>query len=470
MGFLRRNKITIVNADITRPNPQPVSSTRNINPGGHRWLRWVIWSLVIIIVGILGWVGTAGFLAFKKIGSTNGSDEPAFFKNGSISLNDVNSEGDSRINVLLLGVGGDAHPGGNLTDTMEVISIDPVNKSMAMMSIPRDLYVKRVDGTWGKINEVYSNGTAYCKIKACSSGVDPGGAAVKDMVGSIIGLPIHYFIKMDFTGFENIINTLGGVQINVTQRLYDPLYPAANMVNYAPIDIKAGLQTMDGATALKYARSRETTSDFDRSRRQQQVLSAARQKALTLNILTNPVKITSIITSLGNHLKTDISTTDMAKFALLLKDVDGKETKTLVLDTSDTGPLKNGVASNGAYILVPKKGLGDYSEIQDLTLTVFTDPNVIKEAAKVLVVDATSKTGTGTTVATLLKSHGYNVIGNLVAATTQATTAVQDSGNKPYSLKLLEKRFKLTKSSKIPSSNTSGADIIVTLGKDYAVK
>lgn len=446
-------------------SPQP--TVRQIDPQGSRKWRFFIWGLVILIVGVVGWIGVTGAWALKNITAKNTSDAPSFFRfAGDISPDELQGEGDSRINVLFVGIGGTGHKGGQLADTIQIVSVDPINKTMAMLSLPRDLYVTQATGERSKINAVYANGAAYCKLKGCPTGVDQGGAALKDTVSRTLAIPVHYFARIDFAGFKKIVDTLGGVTINVKTPLNDPYFPDANLVGYEPLYIPAGLQKFNGNLALKYARSRESTSDFDRARRQQELIAAIREKALSLNVLGNPKKVTDLITTLGNNLKTDLKIDEMIKLVGLIKEIDSQKTTTKVLDTSADGPLKSTTDPQAGYIIIPKKGFNDYSELRDFVESVFPEPYIIREQATVALVNASGKESLTVSLEKKLKQLGYNVVSATTATNTQSQSTVTNNSDKPFTVSLLKKRFAATS---ISNKNTT-ADVTITIGSKYSSK
>ena len=145
------------------------------------------------------------------------------------------------------------------TDTLLVVSIDPARRSAAMISVPRDLYVSIPGYGYDRVNEAYRVG---------------GPDLARRVVSDALQVPIPYYVVVDFRGFQRIIDTLGGVEIDVEQPIYDTKYPAQTGNGYITVDIKAGRHHMDGDTALKYARSRmaDPEGDFGRSKRQQRLL------------------------------------------------------------------------------------------------------------------------------------------------------------------------------------------------------
>ncbi len=337
-----------------------------------RRIRFGLWTVLGLVLLGLAWLGVTAYATYQKVSDpTTGSSPFLKYFGQAVQPEQLKGEGDGRINILLIGIGGTGHPGGTLADTIMVASIDPINKKLAMLSIPRDLRVSLPNGGTGKINSVHSIG------ESAESGSGP--QVLMDTVEKVLDLPIHYYARIDFSGFEKFIDALGGVTIDVPKALNDPLFPADDMIHYAPFSVKAGTQTMNGLTALKYARSRETTSDFDRAARQQLIILAVREKALSANVLANPQKLSELAGILGDHVRMDMTLTDVQHLLEIVKDIDRSQVVSKVLDNSADGPLMS-VSENG-YYLVPKTG--NFKEVQRIAHELFTDPNLVKERAKI---------------------------------------------------------------------------------------
>lgn len=192
------------------------------------------------------------------------------------------------VNILLIGVWGTGHAGGYLADSIMLASFDTNNTSMSMLSIPRDLYVvEKNRGIQSKINSVFSRGYARGGKSIWS-----GAVLLKDKVEEIVGMNIPYYAVVDFKGFEKFIDWIGGININIPETIHDTQYPVSEEWDwrYGTFYIQAGLHTLDGSTALKYARSRHSTNDFSRSLRQQQIVSATKDKILAGGISVAKIK------------------------------------------------------------------------------------------------------------------------------------------------------------------------------------
>lgn len=430
-----------------------------LKPKKKNKLKPLIIFFSLVLIAVIVWIGANAYSAVNKIIDKNGSSAPFFgFLNGQASPDLLKGEGDGRINILLMGIGGENHPGGLLTDTIQIVSIDPNNKKIATLSLPRDLYVEVENYGGVKINQVYSIG------EGDKEDYGSGAELMKKMVSDILDLPIHYYITMDFAGFVKIVDEVGGIDVNVEKELYDPYYPDEDMIGYAPFYIEAGQTHMNGSTALKYARSRMTSSDFDRSARQQQILVAMRQKIFDIGILTNPSKFSGILQILGDHLRTDIQLKEMERLATLLKEIDISTISSKVIDNSADGPLIS--HSNNGYYLITKTG--DFSEIQRIAHEIFTDPYLQKENARLELLNGTNEAGIAKTASDTLISYGYNVVNLDKAEKIYSTTTLFDySGGKfPYTVKFLSERYNAKVVSQ-PSSSSQEVDLSLVLGEDY---
>ena len=417
---------------------------------------WKITFMVLIAILII----TGAYVAYlyasgKRVFDPNNLTGSPFFARGSSS--ELRGEGDGRINILFMGMGGVGHPGGQLTDSIMILSVNPVDKTMAMLSIPRDLYVPvPKTSNYVKINEIYNIGEQKKK--------GDGPALAKETVGKILDLPIHYYVTVDFYGFKKFIDQIGGIDVNVDKNLSDPFYPAQDMKGYDPFYIKAGQKHLDGETSLKFARSRETTSDFDRALRQQKVLSAVKAKTVSLGFLANPKKILDLVNVIGDHVRTDFAPSETYAMAKLMLEIDTSKNISKVLTNGADGELVDSTA-NGSYILKPRGG--NWEIVQKVAHELFTDPDLVKEDARIEVLNGSSKAGLGSQLSSVLKSYSYNVVNVDTAKTKFPKTTIYDytNGSKSITLKFLAKRLNADIIKQTPPSNK--VDISIIVGEDY---
>lgn len=461
----------------------PPSKTRKLknrrpNFFTRRWsTKRRILTVIIIILALLLAIG--GLMVAKGYINLH----RAFRGGSNVRLGDtadpsaLNKEGDSRVNFLLLGRGGEGHDGADLTDTILVASIDPVTNRADMVSIPRDLWVKSEFGT-AKINATYANARnrALAKKSDKAAAEKAGVDAIRSMVSSVLGVQIHSYVMVDFEAFEDAVNTVGGVDINVTEEtavtenLWDP-------IDRKPyyLDVDPGMQHFDGRRALFYARSRHTSprGDFDRAERQRLLVQALAAKVASVGTFTNPVKLTQLMDNFGNHVATDMDVNNAVDLIALGKKI-GPNISSVDLALPSSPVMTTGNI-NGQSIVRPIAGLFDYSELQLRVRLAFKDGYLARENASVKVVNGTNVSGLATTSSETLKSYGYNVMSALGTASDEYDkTLVVDLTNdnkKPYTRNYLEKRYgtKAVTTLSDTSIDTTGADFVIVLGRNEAV-
>lgn len=421
----------------------------------RRGLKLLLLSVFALVFFSSGWFTYQVASATGKIFTENTTGGSPLLQGKKLK-----DDQEGRINILLLGIGGEGHDGPNLTDTIQVASVDPRAKQISMLSIPRDLYVQVPDSLQKvKINEVHAIGEDI--------GTEGGGPGlVKKQMSEMLDVPIHYFVRADFEGFKQLVDSVGGVDIEVAERLYDPYYPRGT--GYQVLDIPPGIRRMDGELALKYVRSRETTSDFDRSRRQQQVMLATRDKALSLQYLTNPTKISQLIDVLGERVKTDLSVGEMQRLANLVKDIPATAVTSKVLDNGPNGLLYDSTGPGGAFILLPRSG--DYGDVREFTRQLFEGSAIAGEKAGVELLNASGRGGLAAEEGSILAGYGYNVVamGNGPEITPQSVIYDYSNGTKPATVRALEKRYK-AQVIKQPAP-APGIDIRVSIGTEYTTQ
>lgn len=431
----------------------------------HSWRRRVLIGLVALVVLVGGFFAIKALLATHRVISRNNTGSALALNDGRCDPARVKKEGDCRINILLLGIGGVGHEGPNLTDTIMVMSIDPKTKDVAMLSLPRDMWVPIPGIGNNKINAAHALGE--------SKKADEGPMLAKNTVAGVLDFPIHYFIRIDFNGFKKAIDTVGGIDIYVDKPLSDPEYPCdKNAARSCGFSLKAGQTHMNGELALKYVRCRKGTcgNDFGRAQRQQQVLVALRQKATSASTWTNPAKISGLLDALGRGVKTDLQLAEIKSLAELMGQIDTTKVTTKVLDTSsDTanGGLLNDANYSG-YVEIPRAGLNNFTDIRAFAHSLFPDAYIREEAAAILVQNGTPKSGLANIVSKLLSGYGYNVLSATTAERTDfKVTELYDysDGKKPYTIKYLELRFKVK--AKRTTKADSDPDIKLIVGADY---
>jgi LCP family protein required for cell wall assembly len=319
--------------------------------------------------------------------------------------------GTERLNILLVGVDQRPQEGTFNTDTLIVVSIDPVTKQVAMFSLPRDswgvpLPPGRLGQAFGptyqaKINSLFTAVRGRPDLVPGKTPTLRGMNGLKEVLGNLYNLDIKYFVEVNFQGFEKVVDDLGGVTINVQVPVLDDLYPA-DTGRHARVYIPAGIQHMTGAQALIYARSRHASDDFDRGARQQRVLTSLREQA---NVATLIPRIPELIDDVGKLASTDISQADLAKLAGLAGSVDTKNIRSYVF----------AYPRYGTQVQAPiYKYLPDVSKIQAAVANAFkVDPNLentraslADENGQIWVLNGSGIDGQGSDLAGYLAYYG----------------------------------------------------------------
>ena len=407
-------------------------------------------------------LATGGFLSWKaytKIHKVfHGTSTVAALAAHAAPPRLLNGEGDGRVNILLLGVGGPGHDGPDLTDTIMLFSIDPVNHKATMLSIPRDLWVKQPVNYFGseqKINAAYESGKYHYLGKLDSSNanaaaVQAGFDSLDQVVQTVTGVKVNYHVLVNFQAFRKAIDTVGGVTVNVPTELYDPTMAWENHGN--PVLASAGTQHMNGVQALLYARSRETTSDFARGQRQRQILVALKDQALTLGTLSNPAKIDALMNAFGDNVYSDLSTQGAMRLYSIMKQVDDSKIHSIGLTDPPHQLVTTGRVGN-ASVDKPVAGTFDYADIQSYVRSQMPDGYIIKEHASVAVLAPT--TAGALADQTLLESYGYDVTTTGTAPSSAVPAVIDLSGGKdPYTLHYLENRYKVKATKTLPAGVT----------------
>lgn len=305
---------------------------------------------------------------------------------------------DQSLSILLLGFGGPSHDGGSLTDSLILVNINPKEKSIKVISIPRDLWVAIPtdydNPTKQKINAAYSIGLdniMYPNKKEEFKGITGGGNLAMYAVSEVTSYTPQYFISVDFSGFTSSIDLLGGIDINVAKTFEDKFYPIKGEENntcgfseeeinafkqkytdfnlekqftcrYETLHFEKGMQQMNGETALKFVRSRHSETygnDFARSERQHAVLEAIKEKVLSTQILNSASPIFKKLTA---SVKTNIEIENLQEILKPLGDLSQYTITHLYL--TDQNVLKASKGPGEQFILIPKAGEDNWTEVQ----------------------------------------------------------------------------------------------------------
>lgn len=364
------------------------------------WFKVILFVIIILVAG--------GGLAFWKAGSILNKISSGNIFSDLIHVipgveGELKGETDGRINIAILGMRGEEMSGGGLlADTIMVASIKPLENKASLISIPRDLYVTIPDtNQQDKINAVHLYGEEQKKGQ--------GLEKMKEILEEVTGLPIHYSASINFEGFKQLIDAVGGIKITLSEPFSEPLqfkeehvcdpdvftvpsgnfeekindkgrivarYPLCyneNLECGGEFNLPAGEQILNGEQALCYVRSRKTSSDFDRAKRQQIVIKSLRESLFSSKTFTSFERMNDILNSLGDNVRTDMALWEMKKFFDIYQNMDNLEMYQRVLENSQEGLLYHPGEDNGAgYILLP---IGDnYDKIHEVAENIFELP------------------------------------------------------------------------------------------------
>lgn len=305
------------------------------------------------------------------------------------------------INVLLLGT--DARAGESdisNTDTMILLSFDAQNRTVGLLSMPRDLWIPIPGfGYQSRINTAYPLGETY--------GYSGGGAQLaKDTVSSFIGQPVQYYARVNFQGFVDIVDLIGGVDVVVPFTIYDDAYPTEDY-GVQTFYLAAGPQHLDGNTALKYVRTRNVDDDYGRAGRQQQVIRAAAEKVLRADMITTLLpKLPQLLMTIGNTIETDVPIATQIELANYMS---GKSVQvhTLVLDNRFG---QETYTEEGAWILLPDRSLVLAALSDFFAPRKTSDPSAVAMGVRIEILNGTGEPGVAAQTRQLLESQGYQVV------------------------------------------------------------
>lgn len=318
--------------------------------------------------------------------------------------------------ILLLGKGGENHDGGDLTDTIMIAQILNPEKQINLISIPRDFLVFDDKGYYSKINSVYVNSLNTGKTKEESI------KTLQNKLTEITGIEFNYYAEVDFAGFVKIVDKIGGIEVDVTEAIDDPYYPGPNY-SYQRFILPAGVQTLDGETALKYSRTRYTSigGDLDRSRRQQQIIGNMKDKVFSLNPILDAPKLVSLFGIARETVKTDLALTDIKKLYDTYQDSKDYTLKSLVIGNDLLkGNIKEGYRQFGStrgYILEPRIGEKNYLEIQEQIANIKDIPQYEEKLANLsknkfnieLIISNNLNKVESEHIQEFLKARGFNI-------------------------------------------------------------
>ena len=439
----------------------PTPSFRPNKPKRNWFLIIVITIALVVLSGTFGTAVSAvnSLIRVFNAASGNRNGVNVVLSNAQVS-NAL--QGVDRINILVMGI--DQRPNENpnqtRTDTMILVSIDPQNKTAGMLSIPRDLYVPMPDrNTQDRINTAHVYG---------------GPKYAMQTVEYNFGVPVHYYARLNFQAVTELINLMGGVDVFVDQEINDPQFPDQNF-GYDPFYMAAGFQHLDGATALKYMRTRHGASDFYRLRRQQQVIMAVREKLVSSDALIKIVPSTpAILQSLGGAIDTDLNAAQIIALAGLSKEIPSDSIARVAIDED---AVQYWTTPEGASVLIPDRekvrALRDklYNPKPKNAPVAAATPDDNPQSGQIAIQNGTGTVGLAGGARNYLGGKGYVVNDVSDAPQRTPTTIVIDYHRRPAYLARLVQALGVPASAVVEAYDpNSTVDALVILGDDYVAK
>jgi polyisoprenyl-teichoic acid--peptidoglycan teichoic acid transferase len=434
--------------------------------------------LVIIFLTIIGGIALSamswarGMLARPGIASglpaSSGPSENVKYEFGQIIPTWM---GRQRVTVLLLGIDERAQESGPFrTDTIMLLTLDPTTKMAGILSIPRDLWVPIPGYNDGRINTAHFLGDLYKYAGG-------GPALARATVEYNLGVPIDYHVRVNFHAFVSMVDMIGGIDIYVEKDISDPLYPNYHY-GYDPLHIPAGWHHFNGEMALKYARTRHGSSDFDRARRQQQVISAILEKVTNIGLLPDLAKkAPEIYEMLETSVQTDMALDQMLALANLATQIDRSTLRFGVIDQTCT---QGWVTPDGAQVLIPLRDrmreVRDYVFAADVPTPALQEGNAqsgatpTPEVATLSVLNGTARAGLAGSTSAYLKTQGLDVtgVGNADRQDYGQTLVVLNRDKQLTATRVVA-LLNLPATAVVRGADPNAAhDIVVILGNDYA--
>ncbi|MGH2450373.1 MAG: LCP family protein [Candidatus Limnocylindria bacterium] len=399
----------------------------------------LVWSYGAVYRTAAAWAGLANvvFEPYRPGSGPGGEPDPTPQAWG----------GSERLNVLVLGI--DTREGGDPTrntDTVIVLSIDPLNETAAMLSIPRDTLVEIPGVGRDKVNAAYAYG-----------GEARGADLARRTVERFLGIPMHSYVLVDFRAFTEIVDSVGGVLLDVRRPLRDEAYPTADF-GVERVRFLAGPQVLSGARALQYARTRQESNDFDRARRQQAVLGALRQRLAEGGLLRLP----GIVDRVGPAVRTSFDPGNVLPVARTGISIDSADIRSEILLPCGVGePRCELIEENSpaGYYLIPEP-----AGLSDLVAQLFYDVRVRQEAASVEVVAVGARQALVQEVAARLGERAFHVTGVLTDGESGRSVVVLRDRSKRYTAEQLAQQLGLDLREELGSG---GAAIVVRVGSDF---
>lgn len=427
-----------VRAALPAPELSSLPLTSEPAPQPRLWRRLLLTGLILLLVAVL----SSSILLFSPAALEAMSAMVLKPKPGAIPWN-----GSDRITVVIMGLTQRTTEPAR-TDTLLVMDIDPAHHHVNMLSVPRDLWVDIPGYGQGKLAIPYEVG---------------GPRLAAYTLERDLGIPVDYSVALTFRNFIKIVNAMGGVTVNVPQELKDPTYPCLVGYDYCPIDIKPGVQHMDGRTALEFVRERHAFAQQDLARVKDQQAFSEAVKSTLMSPATWP-RYPAILRAVRHGLIADLPLNDMPEVGLQLMMARGNVTHSYI--NMQNGMVQPSWSSDGQSILIPS----NTTAIPNLVHRLFRDPAIARDHASVAVLNGSTTSGVALDLEGTLQNLGFHTVGAANAGSSrykQNEVIVNSSVGGPadYTARRLQRilHARLV-TARVPGQS---ARIVVVVGSDF---
>lgn len=468
--------------------PRPLSGRGEREQDGHSgWRKYLpkpskTWAKRggLLALAVLLIIGGYLFVKFLIAGSQifQGNVFNAIFAQGK----ELETDEHGNTNILLFGTSEDDpnHPGALLTDSMMLVSVDQETKQAFMVSIPRDLYVDYGTscsaGYEGKINNVY-----VCAKRNNDGSEKAAQRALRQKVGEVFGMDVQYSAHVNYTALKKVVNAVGGITVTIDSP--DPRGVLDRnfdwQCNYECYLVKHpnGPVKLDGKHALALARARGSTpptygfsgGNFSREMYQRKILLAIKEKAVSAGVLANPIRVNNLIEAVGDNVRTNFKTSEIATLVDLARTVKPNEIRTVSL-VDEQRPLVTTGNIGGASIVQPVAGLYEYNQIQAAMDAYAAGNTAYFEFADVAVLNASERAGAAGDKADKLSEAGIDVanVGNAPSSLDTAPVTLYNlsGGENPKTRQKLEKLLGVEAVRQTPAGIASDADFVIIIGSN----
>ncbi len=436
------------------PVGQRLRSRRGTSAPKRSWRTFTKRGALVVLALFMLSGGWLGWKVYKNSSKVFGNNNPLHMLSAFKPV-PLKGQETGHVNILLAGNSADRSDGGggNLTDSIMVVSLNTKTNEAFMLSVPRDLWVDIPGIGASKINAA-NTATSFQEAGYAAGGM----GMLEKVISDNFGINLNYYALVNYKAFKDSVNTVGGIDVNIQSTdprgIYDPSFRPHEG---GALKLANGVNHLDGQVALNLARARGDPfngvrgaygfpqSDFSRTEHQRQMMLALKEKAMNMGVLSNPTKLGGLMDAVGNNVSTDLEINELISLYHLMKKVDTKNIQSLSLNNAEgKNLLSNYTTGTGQSALAPAAGLTDYSVIQAYVHKVFNATPVTKEAANVVVLNGGEIPGLAKLKGDQIAKKGPVIanVGDAPKPYAKTTIIDNSAGKKPATKKMLSDMFK----------------------------